>query len=158
MKKLFTVVSVVVLALAASGVVLAETDAHMGTWKLNIAKSKFAPGQTMKSETRTYESTGDGYKFSGERVDADGSTHPEAFTVKYDGKDYPITGDPTGADTLNVKLIDANHIDATTKKGGKVLYTTTVAVSKDGKVMTITTKGKNANGQSMNNALVYDKQ
>jgi hypothetical protein len=158
MKRLFIVVSVVVLALAASGAVLAETDAHMGTWKLNVAKSKFAPGQEIKSETRTYESTGDGYKFSGERVAADGSTHPEGFSVKYDGKDYPITGDPSGADTLAVKLIDANHIESTLKKGGKVLYTSRVVVSKDGKIMTITSKGTNTSGQTFNTSLVYDKQ
>jgi hypothetical protein len=158
MKKLFTVVSVAVLALAASGVVLAESDAHMGTWKLNVAKSKFDPGPPTKSETRTYESTGDGYKFSGERVAADGSTHPEGFTVKYGGKDSPITGDAAGSDTVNVKLIDANHIDSTSKKDGKVLYTSRVAVSKDGKVMTITSKGTDATGKHFNNVAVYDKQ
>jgi len=158
MKKLFTVASVVVLALAASGVLLAESDAHMGTWKLNVAKSKFDPGPPSKGETRTYESTGDGYKFSGERVAADGSTHPEGFTVKYGGKDSPITGDAAGADTLNVKLIDANYIDSTSKKDGKVLYTSRVVVSKDGKVMTITSKGTDANGKHFNNVAVYDKQ
>ena len=87
-----------------------------------------------------------------------GSTHPEAFTVKYDGRDYPTTGDPSGAGTLNVKLIDANHIDSTGKKEGKVVSTVTIVVSKNGKVMTITSKGKNATGQSINNVLVYDKQ
>lgn len=158
MKRLFTVVSVVVLALAGSGLVFAQTDAHMGTWKLNVAKSKFAPGHTMKSETRTYEPTGDGYKFSGQRVDADGSTHPESFTAKYDGKDNPFVGDTYGADTLAVKLVDANHIDATEKKGGKMLYTTKVVVSDGGKVMTITNKGKNESGQPINTVLVYDKQ
>jgi hypothetical protein len=158
MKNPFTVVSVVVLALAGSGLAFAQTDAHMGSWKLNVAKSKFSPGPPIKSETRTYEPNGDGYKFSGERVDADGSTHPEAFTVKYDGKDYPTTGDSNGADTLNVKLIDANHIESTGKKAGKVVATVTIVVSKDGKVMTITSKGKNAKGQSVNNVLVYDRQ
>lgn len=158
MKTLFTVVGVVVLGLGASGLVFAQTDAHMGTWKLNVAKSKFAPGQTLKSETRTYEPTGDGYKFSGQRTDADGSTHPESFTVKYDGKDAPFTGDAYGADTLAVKLIDANHIEATEKKGGRLLYTTKVVVSNDGKVMTITNKGKTESGQPINVALVYDKQ
>jgi hypothetical protein len=158
MKKFFTIFSVVVLVLAGAGLVFAQTDAHMGSWKLNVAKSKFAPGPPIKSETRTYEPTGDGYKFSGERVDADGSTHPETFTVKYDGKDYPTAGDANGADTLNVKLIDANHIDSAGKKEGKVVSTVTIVVSKDGKVMTITSKGKNAKGQSINNVLVYDKQ
>ncbi len=158
MKKLFAVVSVVVLVLAGSGLAFAQSDAHTGTWKLNVAKSKFAPGQTMKSETRTYEPTGDGYKLSGQRVDADGSTHTESFTVKYDGKDTPFTGDAYGADTLAVKLVDANHIDATEKKGGKMLYTSKVVVSSDGKVMTITSKGKSGSGQPINTVLVYDKQ
>jgi len=158
MKSFFTVVSVVVLVVACSGLVFAQTDAHMGTWKLNVAKSKFTPGQTMKSETRTYEPTGAGYKLSGQRVDADGSTHPESFTVKYDGKDTPFTGDAYGADTLAVKLIDANHIDATEKKGGKMLYTSKVVVSNYGRVMTITIKGKTESGQPINAVLVYDKQ
>ena len=158
MKNLVVVVRVVVLALAGSGLVFDQTDAHMGTWKLNVAKSKFAPGQTMKSETRTYEPTGDGYKLSGQRVDADGSTHPESFTVKYDGKDNPFTGDAYGADTLAVKLVDVNHIDATEKKGGKMLYTSKVVVSNNGRVMTITSKGKTESGQPINAVLVYDKQ
>ena len=158
MMKLFTVFGVVVLALVGSGLVFAQNDAHMGTWKLNVAKSKFAPDHKLKSETRTYEPTGDGYKLSGERVDADGSTHPESFTVKYDGKDTPFTGDAYGADTIAVKLVDANHIDATEKKGGKLLYTTKVVVSNDGKVMTITNKGKTESGQPINVVTVYDKQ
>ena len=158
MRKLFTVVSVVVLVLAGSGLALAQTDAHMGTWKLNVAKSKFAPGQTLKSETRTYEPAGDGYKLSGQRVDADGNTHPESFTAKYDGKDTPFVGDAYGANTLAVKLVDANHLNATEKKGGKLLYTTKVVVSSDGKVMTITNQGKTESGQPINAVLVYDKQ
>jgi hypothetical protein len=158
MKSFFTVVNVVVLVVACSGLVFAQTDAHMGTWKLNVAKSEFAPGQIMKSETRTYEPNGAGYKLSGQRVDADGSTHPESFTVKYDGKDAPFTGDAYGADTLAVKLVDANHIDATEKKGGKMLYTSKVVVSNDGRVMTITIKGKTESGQPINAVLVYDKK
>jgi hypothetical protein len=158
MKNLSTVVSVVVLVLGGAGLVLAQTDAHMGTWKLNVAKSKFAPGTEMKSETRTYEPMGNGYKLSGQRVDADGSTHPESFTVKYDGKDAPFAGDAYGADTLAVKLVDANHISATEKKGGKLLYTTKLVVSNDGKVMTITNQGKTESGKPINAALVYDKQ
>jgi hypothetical protein len=158
LKNLFTVVSVVVLALGGSGLVFAQTDAHMGTWKLNVAKSKFDPAHTLKSEIRTYESTSDGYKLSGQRVDADGSNHPESFTAKYDGKDTPFVGDAYGADTLAVKLVDPNHINATEKKGGKLLYTTKLVVSNDGKVMTITNQGKTESGKPLNAVLVYDKQ
>lgn len=65
------------------------------------------------------------------------------FTVRYDNKDYPVTGkDPAGADTLVVKLIDANHIDSTSKKGHEVLYTSKVEVSQDGKVMDDNDEGR----------------
>ena len=150
MKRLLTVLGVVSVGVAASAATLAQTqrDAHIGTWKLNVAKSKFNPGPGYKSETRTYEPTADGYKFQGERVNPDGSTQKYGFTVKYDNKDYPITGkDPGGADTIAVKLVDANHIESTSKKGGEVLYTSKVAVSQDVKVMTITRKGKNPDGE-----------
>ena len=147
--------------LAASAPMLAQTqkDAHTGTWKLNVAKSIFNPGPGYKSETRTYTPTADGYKFEGERVNPDGSTQKYEFTVKYDGKDYPVTGkDPGGADSIAVKLVDANHIESTSKKGHDVLYTSKVVVSPDGRVMTITTKGKNPNGEPFENVQVYDRQ
>jgi hypothetical protein len=68
MKRVLPLVSIFVLALASSGVLLAQIDAHMGSWKLNAAKSKFNPGPPSKSEMRNYESTGDGYKLDGQRA------------------------------------------------------------------------------------------
>jgi hypothetical protein len=153
--------ALVSLVLAASVTMLAQTqrDAHIGNWKLNVAKSKFDPGPGYKSETRTYEPTADGYKFEGERVNPDGSTQKYGFTVKYDNKDYPVTGkDPGSAETIAVKLVDANNIESTSKKGRDVLYTSKVVVSQDGKVMTITTKGKNPDGEPFDNVQVYDRQ
>jgi hypothetical protein len=161
MKRLLTVLGIVGVGVAASAAMLAQTqkDAHIGTWKLNVAKSQFNPGPGYKSETRTYEPTTDGYKFQGERVNPDGSTQKYGFTVKYDNKDYPVIGkDPGGADSIAVKLVDANHIESTSKKGHDVLYTSKVEVSRDGKVMTITTKGKNPDGEPFDNVQVYDRQ
>jgi hypothetical protein len=161
MNRLLSLLTLVSLLLAASATMQAQTqkDAHIGNWKLNVAKSKFNPGPGYKSETRTYEPTADGYRFQGERVTPDGSTQKYGFTVKYDNKDYRVTGkDPGGADTLAVKLVDANHIDSTSKKGSEVLYTSKVVVSDDGKVMTITTKGKNPDGEPFDNLQVYDRQ
>jgi hypothetical protein len=153
--------ALVSLVLAASVTMLAQTqkDAHLGTWKLNVAKSTFNPGPGYRSETRTYTPTADGYKFEGERVNPDGSTQKYGFTVKYDNKDYPVTGkDPGGADTIAVKLVDASNIESTSKKGSDVLYTSKVVVSQDGRVMTITTKGKNPDGEPFDNIQVYDRQ
>jgi hypothetical protein len=161
MKRLQMLLPLASLVLAASTPMLAQTqkDEHMGTWKLNVAKSQFNPGPGYKTETRTYEPNADGYKFHGERVNADGSTQKYGFTVKYDNKDYPVTGkDPGGADSIAVKLVDANHIESTSKKGHDVLYTSKVAVSQDGKVMTIATQGKNPDGEPFDNVQVYDRQ
>lgn len=95
----------------------------------------------------------------GERVNPDGSTQKYGFTVKYENKDYPVTEkDPGGADTIAVKLVDPNHIESTSKKGHDVLYTSKVAVSQDGKVMTIATQGKNPDDEPFDNIQVYDKQ
>jgi hypothetical protein len=161
MKRLLKLSAVLGLLLAASATTLAQTqkDAHIGTWKLNVAKSKFNPGPGYKSETRSYMPTADGYKFEGERVNPDGSTQKYGFTVKYDNKDYPVTGkDPGGANNIAVKLVDANHIESTSKKGRNLLYTSKVEVSRDGKVMTITTNGKNPDGEPFDNVQVYDRQ
>ena len=161
MKRLLRLSTALSLVLAASAAMLAQTqkDAHIGTWKLNVAKSKFNPGPGYKSETRTYTPTADGYKFEGERVNPDGSTQKYGFTVNYDNKDYPVTGkDPGGADTIAVKLVDASNIESTSKKGRDVLYTSKVVVSQDGKVMTITADGKNPDGEPLDNIQVYDRQ
>jgi hypothetical protein len=156
MKRLFTVIGVVVLALAASGLLVAQSDPFFGTWKFNAAKSKFEPGPPYKSETRTSQRAGD---VKVERVNADGKTQAYEYRVKYNGKDYPITGQgPNGADTIAIKRIDANTLQATLKNASTVLFTAKDVVSKDGSVMTFTSKGIDANGQRFNNVVVYDKQ
>jgi hypothetical protein len=161
MKRLLELSAVLSLVLATSATLLAQIqkDAHIGAWELNVAKSKFNPGPGYKSETRTYTRTADGYKFEGERVNPDGSTQKYGFTVKYDNKDYPVTGnDPGGADTIAVRLVDADDMESTSKKSGDVLYRSKLEVSRDGKVMTITTKGKNPDGEPFDNVQVYDRQ
>jgi hypothetical protein len=161
MKRLLRLSAVLGLLLATSATMRAQTqkDAHIGTWKLNVAESKFNPGPGYRSETRSYMPTADGYKFEGERVNPDGGTEKYGFTVKYDNKDYPVTGkDPGGANTIAVRLVDANNIESTSKKGRNLLYTSKVEVSRDGKVMTITTKGKNPDGEPFDNVQVYDRQ
>jgi hypothetical protein len=144
--------------LGSLGIALAQNDAHMGNWKLNVAKSKFEPGPAPQSETRSYEPSVNGYKLTGKRVAADGTTTTESFAAMYDGKDTPLMGDLFGADTLSVKLVDSHHIAAVEKKSGKPLYTTRLVVSQDGKTMTMTIKGKNAKGEPVNTVTVYDRQ
>ena len=81
------------------------------------------------------------------------------YTIKSDGKDYPTTGAiPHGADAIATKRIDPNTVKATFKKGRKQIETTRFAVSKDGKLLTITAKDTKPSGQSFDNAIVWDKQ
>jgi hypothetical protein len=134
-----------------------SNDPVVGTWVLNVAKSKFNPGPAPKSETRTYAVAGNEIKATSTGVDADGKATSAAWTVVYDDKERPVTGDPD-VDTLMLKRVDANTTTFTEKKAGKVVVTGTRAVSKDGKTLTITTKGTNAKGQKVDTVTVYDRK
>ena len=160
MKRILVFASFISLAVLASGLLLAQSNPFIGTWKLNTAKSKYNPGPPPQSVTRTYEAQGDGVKVNTEGTAADGSHIAYSYTANYDSKDNPIsgTGVPSGADTIALKRINPNTTEATLKKAGKVVLTARNVVSKDGKITTITAKGTNANGQPTSNVTVWDKQ
>jgi hypothetical protein len=148
---------VVAFALSAIQLVAQGADPIVGTWELNVAKSTYKPGPAPKSETRTYVMAGQEIKATSTGVDGTGKPTTGEWTVNYDGKDRPMTGDPD-ADSLSLKRVDAFTTEFTEKKAGKVVITGTRAISRDGKVMTITTTGTNAKGQAINNVLVFEKQ
>jgi len=132
-------------------------DPRMGTWKLNVAKSKYSPGPAPQSLTLKVEPSGQGEKVTAEFVNADGTRTTSVYTANFDGKDRPLTGSAV-ADTVSLKRIDARTTDRTDKKGGKVAQTLRRVVSQDGKTMTVTVKGTNAQGQAVNNIVVFQKQ
>lgn len=152
-----THVRCVILAALSIVLVWAAADPAIGTWKLNVEKSKYSPGPAPKSATVTYEASGEGVTRTGQSVAADGQTTSFSYTAQYDGKDYPVSGNPN-ADTIALKRIDPYTSEATLKKGGKVTTTARRVVSKDGKTLTLTLKGTNAQGQAVNNTSVYEKQ
>ena len=133
------------------------SDPRIGTWKLNGAKSKYSPGPAPQSLTVKVESAGLGEEVTAEFVNADGTRTTTQYTATFDGKDYPLTGSQI-ADTVSLKRIDARTTERTDKKGDKVAQTLKRVVSQDGKTMTVTTKGTNAQGQAVNNVAVFDKQ
>jgi hypothetical protein len=159
MNRVLTVVAVALFALVGASASQAQTNPVVGTWKLNLTKSKFDPGPAPKSLTRTVAVEGDGLKYTFEGVGADGKPLSYSFTAKFDGKDYPITGSmPSGADNISAKKTDANHYEASLKKGGKVIGTSKVSISADGKVATVDASGTNAAGAKTHDVQVYDKQ
>jgi hypothetical protein len=159
MKRTLVLVSILALSLIASKTLLSQENPFLGTWKLNVAKSKFTGSQPPKSETRTEVAQGSGETVTYEGIAADGSPISWGYTTNLDGKDASISGrQPNGADTLAVIRVDANTRTAVEKKTGKTLYTVTGAVSKDGKVLPQTTKGINGDGVPISITMVWDKQ
>jgi len=151
------VLASVVVGVSGVQVLAQAADPIVGTWVLNVAKSKYTPGPGPNSETRTYVAAGAEIKATSKGVDADGKPTSGAWTITYDGKDRPMTGN-ADADTLSLKRIDASTTEVTQKRGGKVVIAGTRTISKDGKVMTITTKGTNAKGQALNDVEVFEKR
>jgi hypothetical protein len=146
--------------LCVPGLLTAQTDPTPGTWKLNLAKSKYSGAPAPKSVTTTIEAAGAGYKTTTEGVASDGSHIAYGFTATFDGKESPMTGTgtPNGADTISLKKTGPNTLDATLKKGGKVVVNSKSVISKDGKTRTLNSTGTNAAGQPTKTTSVYDKQ
>lgn len=153
-----------ILAFALAGVASFMTTAsaqsdprRFGTWKLNVAKSKYSPGPAPKSLTAKIEAAGKGIKVTTEGVSADGKPMAGSYTANYDGKDYPLTGSPV-ADTVSLRRIDANTTERTDKKAGKVVLILTSVMAKDGRTFTLTTKGTNPKGEPVHNVSLWEKQ
>ena len=145
-------------ALAITMIAAFGADNSIGTWKLNIEKSKYTPAPLpFKSLTTIREASDGGVKVTRTGVQADGAPFNSSYTVKFDGKPYPVTGAPW--DSIALKQVDANTFTGETKKnGGKYHTTVRLTVSKDGKTLTTVSKGVNADGVATSSTLVYDKQ
>ena len=150
-----TTVLTLALCLVGAAVCFAADD-FMGTWKLNEAKSKIGPG-VPKNTTVMYEAAGDSVKITIDGADADGKPTHNEWTGKFDGKDYPVTGDPS-SDARALKKIDDHTITFSVKKGDKVITTGRIVLSADGKTRTVTTTSTDAKGKKVRSTAVYDKQ
>ena len=123
------------LSCLSTGRSSAQSDIQgVGTWKLNVAKSKLGPGPAPRSVTSTIEALGESTRMTGVRIGADGIRTEASYTAKVDGKDYPIKGS-ANADTVSLKRIDARTIERTDKRAGKVIETSTSVFSEDGKAL-----------------------
>ena len=151
MKTLGTTLALIVMAAA-----VCFASPQMGTWKLNEAKSKLTPGMG-KVNTVVYEAVGDSVKISVDATNPAGEPVHSEWTGKFDGKDYPVTGDAI-ADTRSYKTVDANTLEMTIKKDGKVTATGQLVISADGKTRTVTLTRIDEQGKKVTSTAVYDKQ
>ena len=159
MKRCGTVVSLMVglVSVVLLGTTVYAADPWVGTWKINLAKSKYDPANLApKSTTIKLNAVAGGENVVVDQVDYQGKSIHYEFTAMFDGKDYPVKGDPN-RDTIAVKKVDDYTFDATNKKGGKVTTTQRTVYARDGKSRTQTTTGTNPQGQKVNNVVVSDK-
>ena len=161
MRKRSLVVGVVVIACAAlaSPVAGQPADPWIGTWKINLAKSKYTYGVPPKSSTVTVVGAPGGFRQIVETVPGGllGMPTKSEVEAKFDGKDTRVRGNPN-ADTSAYRKIDARSYEVISKKDGKVTLTSVVAISADGKTRTVTQTGTDGRGQKVNNTIVYDRQ
>ncbi len=146
-----------VICMAVAAIAAFAADNTLGTWKLNMEKSKFTPSAPVKSLTWTREVSDGGVKVTSTGERADGTPINGSYTAKYDGKDSPVTGAPY--DTIAMKQLNANTFTVKTKNtSNKYATAGRVVISKDGKTMTWTRKGTDAEGKPTSATMVYDKQ
>lgn len=154
--RLTMLVSAAVLA-AALPATAQTTDSFLGTWRLNVQKSKYSPGPVPKSIVTVYEAAGKGVKVTVTNDTGAGKIQ-YSYTSNLDGRDSPVTGNNPNADTVAVRRIDARTLEVVSKKGGQVTVTQRNVLAADGKSRTVTTTGTNAQGQKVNNVGVFERQ
>ena len=148
-----------VLAAAVPDIGLAQSSPLIGTWKLNLAKSKYMGVAAPRSQTLTYAVDGQNLTATADAVDGQGQTIKTVFIHIYDGKPHPTTGVAGGIyDASAYTRIDANTVNFVRSKDGKTVQTGWGVVSGDGKTYTVTTGGTGPNGQAMSTVAVFEKQ
>jgi hypothetical protein len=155
MKRRIGVFAALAIVLAAGSVLLAQSNPFVGTWKLNLASSKYNPGPPPQSQTRTWDAAG---MVMVNGVGATGKPFSYGYSIKGDGKSSPTMGAiPNKADMISTKKIDANTYEAKFTTAGKQVETTTFTVSNGGKTLTIHAMGSPDAG-FVENVQVLDKQ
>jgi hypothetical protein len=147
-----------VLALAVSFVVASgcfAQNAHMGTWKLNEAKSKVPAGMG-KNSTVTYTEEGNNIRVTIDGTDMNGKAFHSVWVGKWDGKAYPVKNNPS-YNAIGYRVVNdrTNYIQAL--KDGKIVWSGTITVAKDGKSRVVSIHGTGANGKKFSGKAVYDK-
>jgi len=131
---------------------------QIGFWKMNMEKSKFSTGTGFKSATSRIEAIDGGVKHTVDSVYIDGTSRQYSYATRYDGKDMPVTGNSPYGDTTAITHVDANTTRTVYKNKGQVTVIQMSVVSADRKTRTVTTRGTNPAGQSVDNLSVYDRQ
>jgi hypothetical protein len=148
--------TLVALAVWLAAGTLCFGSAFDGTWKLNAKKSHLGRGMGRNNIVKYEMSFPFKTKVTIDGMDAKGKTMHDEWVGMFDGKDYPVTGDPE-SDARGYKKIDDRTMEYWVKKGGKVMASGKITVAPDGKSRTVTTTGMGPKGKKVHTTAVYDK-
>lgn len=155
MMKIRTLLLLGVFWLAAVAVCCAS-DAETGIWTLKGSKSEIALG--MSRTTRViYASAGDKIKITLEGVDQNAAPTQGVWVGKFDGQVYAVKGN-FPYDGLKYEQVNDRVQNVTAMKGGKVLWSGKVTVSRNGKSRVVTMVGKDENGKKSKSKAVYERR
>jgi hypothetical protein len=163
MRSTHTLVAVILIAAVATAVSLhaaqapqaTSEDYIIGTWQLDVAKSKYSPGPRPISETRTYSRGPNGIEGTIQRRFADGRSERIEYVAEYD-REYPVMG-AEQYDHILMKRLTARTAEAVLSHAGKVYGTARRVIDESGKMMTITFKREGSSGPAVNNTAFYEK-
>ena len=136
---------------------LAQSSSLIGTWKINLEKSKFTPGAAPRSQINTYQQDGQNIRGTVQTIDAQGNATTAVLMHIYDGQPHPLAGNPN-YDARSYTRVDANTLISASMKAGKLVQVATIVISPDGKTFTTTSTGIQLNGLMGTNILLSDKQ
>ena len=145
------------LLLTIPQLTLAENEVFVGTWKADVAKSRYVPGAVTKNETLKFEPVGDRFKVSLDGVNQQGPYHSEA-TGKFDGAEVPVFATPARNAKFSYVFtrIDDHTWDIVIKVNGARQLVTHNVVSDDGKTMRSTSRV--TSNDVVNQDVIYEKQ
>lgn len=154
---------VIALSLCVVGMAAwAADDPQIGSWKLDLAKSKYVTATAPTSSVATVVADGkDGVSLTVDMVTAKGEKFVIHYAAQYDGKPYPRTETGPGAiagQNVTLKRVGARTVERVVYLDGKPVGTETWAISEDGKTRTVTQSGTDAHGKPIDNLQVYVRQ
>jgi hypothetical protein len=152
----YTKLAKLAFALLGFDAILFAADPFVGTWKMNSAKTKYETGTAPKEQTVTIAETGGDLDVTVSGTAADGSAIMSHYTVPAQGGEGKIIQSPYGA--VSGKRMGSHEREVTYSKGGKEVLTTRSKVSANGKTITVTVKGTDAQDKPVAAVVVYDKQ
>jgi hypothetical protein len=157
-RRIFSLASIA-LALTAPLAALAA-DNSLGTWKVNVAASKYTPAPwPVKALTMVREAVPGGVKVTSTGERTDGTAINTNYVANYDGTPGGVLGKGAPYDSVSIKKVDDNTFTYEAKSvAGKYSASGRVVISSDGKTMTLTATGTDIDGKEMALTLVYDKQ